>query len=120
VLVQIFSNLISNSLKFVPPGRQPVISISSRSSSGMVEVSVKDNGIGIPPEDYEKIFDVFERAAKGKRYPGAGLGLAIVKKAVERLEGEIRLESRVNEGTTFVVSLKNAAPAPKPNVPVRS
>ncbi|GAB4316324.1 MAG: hypothetical protein Kow00127_07700 [Bacteroidales bacterium] len=70
-------------------------------------IGVKDNGIGIPAEYHEKIFNIFQRLHAQDEYPGTGIGLAIVKKAVTALGGAIRLESEVGKGTTFIISFNN-------------
>lgn len=114
LLLQIFSNLIANALKFVPPGRSPRIRIFARLENGEVQVHVRDNGIGIEPQFHQKIFDVFERLESGREIPGSGIGLAIVQKAAERLGGRVELESAPGEGSTFIVTLPAPVPAPTP------
>ena len=66
---------------------------------------MRDNGIGIQPEYQQQIFSVFQRLHTTEEYPGTGIGLAIVKKAAEKLRGVVRVESIVDEGSTFFVTL---------------
>ncbi len=109
LLTQCFANLLDNAVKFVAPGVQPVICVSSRSSHlgecPSTIVSIRDNGIGIPKEAQEKIFGMFQRLHGQSHYPGTGIGLTIVNKAVQRMGGRVGLESKAGIGTTFWVEL---------------
>ncbi|MDO8281893.1 MAG: ATP-binding protein [Thermodesulfovibrionia bacterium] len=100
---QAFSNLIWNAIKYLDPKRPGLIRISGRKDDGNIIYCVEDNGIGIAPEDQEKIFEIFHRVQRGKG--GEGLGLSIVKKIVERDNGKIWVESVVGKGSKFYVSL---------------
>lgn len=105
LLRQIFQNLILNAVKF---NRSEYIRITldcRRSAPGYLEISVKDNGIGIDPRYHERIFNVFERLHTRAEYEGTGIGLALVKKATAKLRGSVRVESNLGEGATFVVTL---------------
>lgn len=104
-LVQLFQNLISNGMKFVAPGTTPQILIKCTEGEDHWNFSIRDNGIGIPVEQQEEIFEVFKRAHVGRSYQGAGIGLAICKKVVERHGGSISVKSEVDKGTTFSFSL---------------
>lgn len=105
MVVQVFSNLVNNALKFVPPGRQPVVKIHDEKRDNRVRVWIEDNGIGIAPEHQQRIFRIFERLHERDQYTGTGIGLAIVEKAVQRMHGNVGLESKVGEGTRFWVEL---------------
>ena len=108
-LIQCFSNLLGNAVKFVPPGRTPRVEVRAALHGSRRRVSVKDNGTGIDPADHARIFRMFERAA-GKSVPGTGIGLAIVKKAVERMGGSIGVDSTPGDGAEFWIELENAEP----------
>lgn len=103
-LQHVFQNLIGNAIKFRGSER-PIIRISARLSAGSWEFSVADNGIGIPPEDSENIFVIFQRLHTREEYSGNGIGLAICKKIIERHGGRIWAESQLGRGTTFKFTL---------------
>jgi PAS domain S-box-containing protein len=111
--VQLFIHLLDNGLKYRKEGIKPEIRVSAEMvRSGMCEIRVRDNGIGIEPEFREKIFDVFQRLHPRSMYPGTGIGLAICKKIVEVHGGHIRVDSTPGEGSTFIVTVPaNRRPA---------
>ena len=100
-LTQIFSNLLSNALKFMESDRPPQISISCEELSRHYRFIVQDNGIGIAPEHYGRIFEIFKRLHTREDYPGTGAGLTIVKKIVESHGGQIGVESEPGKGSVF-------------------
>jgi PAS domain S-box-containing protein len=104
-LTQVFSNLISNAIKYAPD--TPLIEVELSSSTEEVSVKVRDYGIGIPKEEHEKIFERFYRAfdPSQRAVPGLGMGLHIVAKIVKQLGGTITVESEIGKGSTFVVTL---------------
>lgn len=105
-LRQVLMNLVDNGIKYSKPeGGQVVISVQEEGDR--LRVRVSDEGIGIAEEDLPHIFDTAYRApdARGFRRKGSGLGLAIVKRIVEQHGGEIRVQSRLGEGTTFSFDL---------------
>lgn len=101
---QLFQNLISNALKF-QNGHDPMVHVSAQAAGKDWTISVRDNGIGIPPEHSERIFQMFKRLHTREEYPGNGMGLAICKKIVERHGGKIWFESEPGKGATFLFTL---------------
>ena len=99
----ILVNLISNAIKFSPENSE--IFIESKIENNMVEIKVKDNGIGIPKEDQKDLFSRFFRARNAENISGTGLGLHIVQRYVDLLEGNIQFESTQDKGTTFTLLL---------------
>lgn len=110
-LVQAVANLLSNAAKFVAAGVQPRIRVRTEKRGELVRLWVEDNGIGIAPENHEKIFRVFERLNGVGVYPGTGIGLAIVRRAVDRMGGVTGVESRPEEGSQFWIDLPGAGDA---------
>ena len=126
-LTQVLSNLLGNAVKFVAPGAKPRVRVWAQSRAPpdrrrVARIWVEDSGIGIPEEAHQRIFGMFQRMHRAEEYPGTGIGLAIVRKAVERMGGEIGLESELGKGSRFWIELatpeesgtagkKNEAPA---------
>jgi signal transduction histidine kinase len=139
-LIQVVTNLVMNAIKFMPPDVQPQVrvwaqevesgevggaegaggevfsdtsqddSTFSASSTKWVRLWVEDNGIGIKPENQERIFQVFERLHGAETYPGTGIGLAIARKGVERMGGRVGVESQLGQGSRFWIELRQAYP----------
>jgi light-regulated signal transduction histidine kinase (bacteriophytochrome) len=107
-LTQLFQNLIANAIKFRRNCR-PEINILAQSDEGFWRISVQDNGIGIDPAYFNRIFDMFQRLHGSSAYPGNGIGLAICRKIVERHGGRIWIESVPGTGSTFVFTLPHNA-----------
>jgi light-regulated signal transduction histidine kinase (bacteriophytochrome) len=103
-LSQLFQNLISNAIKY-KNGLTPVIEITHTETADLWQFCVKDNGIGIDPKFYEKIFIIFQRLHNRKEYQGTGIGLAVCKKIVELHGGKIWVESSKNEGSRFYFTI---------------
>lgn len=100
-MIQLFQNLIANSIKFRKPTTIPEIQINAAEEGESYVISLKDNGIGIKKEFQERVFAIFERAHARHEYEGSGIGLATCKKIVEGTGGKIWLNSTEGEGTTF-------------------
>ena len=106
-MMQLFQNLIGNALKF--HGERPLqIHIGARTEEARWVFRVQDNGIGIDPQYFERIFQVFQRLHTRRKYPGTGIGLATCKKIVERHGGKIWVESQPGQGSTFYFSIPEA------------
>jgi signal transduction histidine kinase len=102
----IVRNLLQNAIKFTRTrARAPCIQIRARSSGGAVEILVRDNGIGFDMQYYDQIFRLFHRLHRDTEYQGTGIGLALVHKALDRMQGKVRAQSKEGEGATFVIEL---------------
>jgi len=102
----ILFNLISNAIKFSPENKP--ITVSCSVSETLIELNVTDNGIGINDEDKEHLFERFFRGHNVTNIQGTGLGLNIVSRYLELMQGDIQVDSKINEGTTFAVTIPNS------------
>ena len=102
-LRSILSNLLSNAIKYSPEGGMISLRLEFRPQAVLLQV--KDQGIGIPPEDKQQLFEPFQRGKNVRNVPGTGLGLVVVKKWVDLHQGKIFVESTVGKGTTCSVTL---------------
>jgi PAS domain S-box-containing protein len=105
LLIQVFQNLLENSIKFCKPGAQPEIEIGVEQKDDYWEFCCKDNGIGIDPKYAERIFVIFQRLHTKEAYPGSGIGLSVTQKIIEFLGGRIWLNIKEGEGCTFNFTL---------------
>jgi signal transduction histidine kinase len=108
LLAEIFSNLFDNALTYRRREVLLKVAVNCESQDSYSIVSVTDNGIGIPSEYHQKIFNVFQRLHSEDEYPGTGIGLAIVKKSVDLLGGQVWVESTVGSGSSFYVKLQRS------------
>jgi PAS domain S-box-containing protein len=104
-LVQLFQNLVGNAIKYQSPGVPRVHISAARNGEKKWIFSVKDNGLGIDPQYFDRIFGMFQRLHKREEFAGTGIGLAICKKIVERHGGTISVESQPGQGSTFRFAL---------------
>ncbi|NQX15099.1 ATP-binding protein [Rathayibacter sp. VKM Ac-2857] len=114
MLVSALHNLLANAIQYSPPGSR--VGIGVRSTGGVVEIAVTDQGIGIPEEDLDRVFERFYRVdqARSRHTGGTGLGLSIVKHAVQNHGGDVRVWSKPGRGSTFTIRLPEVDPARTP------
>jgi signal transduction histidine kinase len=107
-LTQVLYNLISNGLKFGKPGVEPWVELTAAVEGERIRIEVRDEGIGIPSQHHERVFQVFEKLHAPSKYPGTGIGLAIVKRGITRMGGTVRLSSEPGKGSTFTIEVPAA------------
>ena len=101
---QVLLNLLSNAIKFTPEGGR--IDVRASVADGTVDVAVTDTGVGVAPEDQDKVFEEFRQVGTAdKKVEGTGLGLALSRKFVELHGGRIFVKSQIGEGSTFTFTL---------------
>lgn len=108
-LFQVLTNLLTNAYRYTPEGGK--VTLTGRERDGMIEISVADTGVGIPPEDRERVFGRFVRVNSGQPRPAGstGLGLAIARSLTELQGGTIEVDSEIGAGSRFVVRLPKVA-----------
>lgn len=103
VLRQILYNLVENATKYRAAERDLVVRIEGKRASSMFELSIEDNGVGMPPEVTARVFEPYYRAQATRSRPGSGLGLTIVRRTIEAIGGECELTSELGRGTRFLM-----------------
>ncbi len=111
-MAQVFQNLLANALKFRSPRRRARVEVTATDAGDAWSFAVADNGIGIAPEHFERIFIIFQRLHAREEYPGTGIGLALCRRIVERHGGRIWVESVPGQGSTFHFTLPKDPPRP--------
>jgi signal transduction histidine kinase len=107
LLTRLFQNLVSNAIRFGGRDEPPRVHISVARGEDVWRFAVRDNGVGIAPEDAERIFRPFEQVHGREDHPGTGIGLAICTRIVERHGGTMWVESAPGEGSTFCFTIRD-------------
>jgi light-regulated signal transduction histidine kinase (bacteriophytochrome) len=101
---RLFQNLVGNAIKYRRPDMAPRVVVSASETETEWVISVADNGIGISPENYQRVFGIFQRLVTQEEYEGTGIGLAVCRKIAEHHGGRIWVESQPDQGSTFSVA----------------
>ena len=104
-MLQVFQNLVTNAIKY-NNSSIPEIHITSKNQDGWIEISVADNGVGIPEDAREKVFEMFSRVENESGADGTGIGLSTVKSIVGKMGGSIKIEANEPTGSIFIIQLK--------------
>ena len=105
-LTQCFSNLIGNAVKFVQPGNMPEVRVRPEVRGEAVRIWIEDNGVGIASDQYDRVFEMFQRVSA--QYDGTGVGLALVRKVVDKMRGSVGVVSEPGKGSRFWVEFRRA------------
>ena len=116
-LRQVLQNLIVNAMKFTAPDVTPRVHVGAERDGGCWRITVRDNGIGVPPEQREQVFKMFGRLHPADDYPGTGIGLALVRRIVERHGGRVWVEPGEDGGSVFTFTLPDRARLGEPLTP---
>lgn len=108
-MLQVFQNLISNAIRYHQPNQNPKLHIGFEETEAEHIISFSDNGIGIDPSNFEKLFRMFQRIETGEQHSGTGIGLALCRKIVERHNGRIDVDSVPGQGSRFYIALPKTA-----------
>ena len=111
LLSEVVGNLLGNALKYSPPGSD--VNFDVHTTDDTCRISVRDQGIGIPPGEQSRLFESFFRASNADQIKGSGLGLAVVKKALDVQNGTIEVESQLGRGSKFTVYIPRNLTAPR-------
>ncbi len=103
LVYQVFQNLITNAVKYSSQKENPKVKIDGGIEGECVVYRISDNGIGIPENERENVFKIFKRIDNAQSFSGSGVGLTIVQRIMKRLDGSVDFESKVDEGTTFIL-----------------
>jgi len=103
LVYQVFQNLITNAVKYSSQKENPKVKIDGGIEGECVVYRISDNGIGIPENEKENVFKIFKRIDNAQSFSGSGVGLTIVQRIMKRLDGSVDFESKVDEGTTFIL-----------------
>jgi light-regulated signal transduction histidine kinase (bacteriophytochrome) len=115
LLSLVFSNLLSNALKFTRAVKHPMIQVGARVNGARVTIFVRDNGVGFDSRYADKLFGVFQRLHREEDFEGTGVGLATVQRIIQRHGGEVWAESTPGEATTFYFTLEPTFQRTAPN-----
>lgn len=122
-LLRVIQNLLSNAIKFSREGEKPQVKLHALVDQKELVLQVSDNGIGIDPDNFERIFWLFQRLNSVDEYDGTGIGLSVCKKIIEHHSGQIKVISQLNQGSTFEIRLphfsdaKELPPVETPHLP---
>ncbi len=110
LLLQVWTNLISNAIKYSSKVSEPLVEIGCEKKDGEIIFSVHDNGVGFDMQYADRLFNVFQRLHSVEEFPGTGVGLALVNRIMTKHGGKVWVEAEVNKGATFFFSLPDAGP----------
>ena len=103
-MLQVFQNLVTNAIKY-NNSQKPTVKIYADVRPDLIQISVADNGVGIPLEAREKVFEMFGRVENESGADGTGIGLSTVKNIIEKMKGKIRIDSNQPKGSIFQILL---------------
>ncbi|MDR2283574.1 MAG: GAF domain-containing protein, partial [Sphingobacterium sp.] len=107
LIYQLFSNVLTNAIKYSSKKQHPQVRIESHKEDEHIIYHIIDNGIGIPADELDTVFEIFKRTSNAVDFEGAGIGLSVAKRIAQRLDAQLQIESELDKGTLFILKFKD-------------
>ncbi|MFD2555027.1 ATP-binding protein [Sphingobacterium tabacisoli] len=116
LVYQLFSSVLTNAIKYSSRKQRPQVHIESHKGEGHITYRIIDNGIGIPAEELDTVFEIFKRTSNALAFEGAGIGLSVAKRIADRLQAQLQIESQLGKGSLFILKFKDRPDEPEEDI----